>query len=195
MVAHTSTPENGGVVVDPGWQSTARLWLRQPTPTDAPACCGSSRSIGGRAQPVRSGHGVVRDRGVVGALAQALVRAWLRQLLRVRESDRPADRQLRGPLDDGSDGAGTQPHVPLRPSRWGRGYASEASRTVLDWTLENLPGQVVLTRARPGKLASQAVARKIGLRRDPLFDDEGEDGLDWAFTNRSRHGSPMRPDR
>ena len=37
MVADTSTPENGGVAVDPGWQSTARLWLRQPTPADAPA--------------------------------------------------------------------------------------------------------------------------------------------------------------
>jgi RimJ/RimL family protein N-acetyltransferase len=81
------------------------------------------------------------------------------------------------------------------PRVWGRGYATEASRAILDWACQNLPGQVVLARVRPGNLASQAVARKVGLRRDPVFDDEGADGLDWAFTNRSRPGSPVRPDR
>jgi hypothetical protein len=34
-------------------------------------------------------------------------------------------------------------------------------------------------------LASQRVATKIGLRRDPAFDDQGEDGVDWAFNDRS----------
>jgi len=30
------------------------------------------------------------------------------------------------------------------------------------------------------------VARKAGLQRDTTLDDEGEDGLDWAFTNRKQ---------
>jgi len=67
---------------------------------------------------------------------------------------------------------------------WGRGYATEAAQAVLDWACQNVPGQVVLARVRPGNLASQGVARKIGLRREPFFDDQGRDGLDWAFTNR-----------
>ena len=32
------------------------------------------------------------------------------------------------------------------------------------------------------------VATKIGLRRDPAFDDEGQDGLDLAFTSRPPQG-------
>lgn len=70
------------------------------------------------------------------------------------------------------------------PSAWGRGYATEAALAVLDWTSWNLPHQTVLARVRPRNAASQAVARRIGLRRDPHFDDQGMDGLDWAFTNR-----------
>lgn len=70
------------------------------------------------------------------------------------------------------------------PSAWGQGYATEAALAVLEWASLNLPGQIVLARVRPGNAASQAVARRIGLRRDPLFDDQGQDGLDWAFTNR-----------
>ena len=58
------------------------------------------------------------------------------------------------------------------------------STSVLDWASWNLSGQIVLARVRPRNEASQAVARRIGLRRDPPFDDQGKDGLDWAFTNR-----------
>lgn len=71
------------------------------------------------------------------------------------------------------------------PSVWGRGYATEAAAAVLQWTHEALPAELVVARIRPLNLASQSVATKIGLRRDPAFDDPGEDGLDWAFTDRS----------
>jgi len=72
----------------------------------------------------------------------------------------------------------------FHPSTWGQGYATEAADAALDWAQESLPAELVLARIRPTNLASQRVATKIGLRRDPAFDDQGEDGLDWAFSNR-----------
>ncbi len=79
------------------------------------------------------------------------------------------------------------------PTTWGQGYATEAAGAVSDWALQNLPGQVVLARVRPDNLASQGVARKIGLRRDPILDDHGDDGLDWAFTSRPQRESSAHP--
>ncbi|GAB3882732.1 GNAT family N-acetyltransferase [Terrabacter terrigena] len=73
----------------------------------------------------------------------------------------------------------------FHPSAWGQGYATEAAAALLHWAQESLPAEPVVARIRPTNLASQRVATKIGLRRDPAFDDHGEDGLDWAFTHRS----------
>lgn len=70
------------------------------------------------------------------------------------------------------------------PTSWGQGYATEAANATVQWARQRLPGQVILARIRPAHLASQYVASKVGLRRDPTLDDIGEDGLDWAFTNR-----------
>ncbi|WP_344060819.1 GNAT family N-acetyltransferase [Terrabacter lapilli] len=71
------------------------------------------------------------------------------------------------------------------PSTWGHGYATEAAGALVHWAQDSIPGELVVARIRPTNLASQRVATKIGLRRDPAFDDEGEDGGDWAFTDRS----------
>jgi [ribosomal protein S5]-alanine N-acetyltransferase len=73
----------------------------------------------------------------------------------------------------------------FHPSIWGKGYATEAAAAHLQWAQESLPSELVVARVRPTNLASQSVATKIGLRPDPDFDDQGEDGVDWAFTNRS----------
>lgn len=70
------------------------------------------------------------------------------------------------------------------PSTWGRGYATEATAALVHWARESLPGEIVVARIRPTNLASQRVATRVGLRRDPDFDDRGEDGLDWGFTDR-----------
>ena len=72
----------------------------------------------------------------------------------------------------------------FRPPTWGQGYATEAAGAVVTWSEQTLPGQVVVARVRPEHLASQRVATKIGLRRDSTLDDVGDDGLDWAFSNR-----------
>jgi RimJ/RimL family protein N-acetyltransferase len=73
----------------------------------------------------------------------------------------------------------------FHPSTWGQGYATEAAAGLLQWAQESLPTDLVVARIRPTNPASQRVATKIGLRRDPAFDDHGEDGVDWAFTCRS----------
>lgn len=72
----------------------------------------------------------------------------------------------------------------FHPSTWGLGYATEAATALLHWAQESLPTELVVARIRPSNEASQRVATKIGLLRDPAYDDEGEDGVDWAFTSR-----------
>ncbi len=73
---------------------------------------------------------------------------------------------------------------------WGRGYATEAAGAALHWAEKSLPNHLVVARIRPMHTASQRVETKVGLRRDPAFDDVGADGMDWAFTNAREPGSP-----
>jgi len=70
------------------------------------------------------------------------------------------------------------------PEMWGRGFATEAAATVLARALDEMPAETVVARVRPDNRASQHVALKAGLQRDATMDSQGEDGLDWAFTNR-----------
>ena len=171
--------------VPPEWQSTTRLSLRPPTPADAPAVL-----------RILSDESVVKynpaDRVEDLSEVEALLGRWLEHWSQhdfgnccVFEKD---TGQLIGNCGVRRMTVHAAPVLNLmyrfRPSAWGRGYATEAALAVLDWTSRNLPGQIVLARVRPRNAASQAVARRIGLRRDPLFDDQGKDGLDWAFTNR-----------
>jgi len=72
----------------------------------------------------------------------------------------------------------------LVPDAWRRGLATEAVEGVVSWVMAEKPSEVILARVRPENLASQNVAVKAGLHRDVALDDEGEDGLDWAYTNR-----------
>lgn len=72
----------------------------------------------------------------------------------------------------------------LRPEVWGRGYGTEATRTVLDWVRRRHPEETILARIRPKNSASRNVALKAGLVRDPALDEHGEDGLDLSFSNR-----------
>lgn len=169
----------------PEWQSTARLSLRPPGSADAPAIL-----------RILSNPSVVRHNpsDLVGELSEveALLERWDEHWSAHGFGNCCVFETETGRLI-GNCGirwmtVQAAPVLNLMyrfdPSTWGRGYATEAARTVVDWALQNLPGQVVLARVRPGNLASQAVAEKVGLRRDPTFDDRGADGLDWAFTSR-----------
>lgn len=70
------------------------------------------------------------------------------------------------------------------PDVWGRGFATEAAVAIVSRALEELPAETIVARVRPDNLSSQNVARKAGLQRDAAMDCQGEDGQDWAFTNR-----------
>ena len=182
--------------VPPEWRSTARLSLRPPTPADVPAVL-----------RLLSDPSVVEhnpsDLVVKLSEIEALFGRWLGHWSEHGFGNCCVFEKETGRLigNCGIRWMSVQGAPVLNlmyrfdPGTWGRGYATEAAWAVLDWTRQHLPGQVVLARVRPGNLASQGVATKIGLRRDPSFDDQGADGVDWAFTSRSHHGPPMRPDR
>lgn len=69
------------------------------------------------------------------------------------------------------------------PDAWGRGLATEAAAAVVAKALADLPTETVVARVRPDNEPSQRVARKIGLRREPALDCEGQDGLDRVFVS------------
>jgi len=58
----------------------------------------------------------------------------------------------------------------LRPEARGKGYATEASRALLDWAFEELDVPYVTAMIRPGNAASVAVAERLGMT--PLREDE-----------------------
>ena len=180
--------------VHPGWQSTARLSLRPPTPADAPAVL---RILSNRSVVEHNPSDLVVELSEIEMLFVRWLKHWSEHgfgnccVLEKQTGELIGNCGIRWMTVQAAPVLNLM--YRFDPSAWGRGYATEAARAVLDWTFQNLPGQVVLARVRPGNLASQRVATKIGLRRDPIFDVQGEDGLDWAFTSRSHPGSPMRP--
>lgn len=70
------------------------------------------------------------------------------------------------------------------PDVWGRGYATEAARAAVTWAIAAHPEATILARVRPDNQASQRVALKAGLQRDPTLDEDGQDGPDIAFSIR-----------
>lgn len=177
--------QNGGVSVPDEWLSTDRLSLRPPTPGDVPA------EFELLTNPLVVYHNP-SDAVSVPADVMWVLRRWIYHWAQegfgnccVFEKDSGA---LVGNCGIRRSMAETQPVLNLMyrfdPSVWGRGYATEAARAVLGWAREHLPGEVVLARVRPENTASQRVAVAIGLERDPLFDSEGSDGQEWAYTTR-----------
>lgn len=58
--------------------------------------------------------------------------------------------------------------------RWGRGYATEAARTVADTTFSRLDVDRLISVIRPDNAASIRVARKLGAVYDGTVDLHGE---------------------
>ena len=53
----------------------------------------------------------------------------------------------------------------IRADKWRRGYAFEAANAVIDWAEWELPGEVLYARIHQNNMASQGLARKVGMRR------------------------------
>jgi [ribosomal protein S5]-alanine N-acetyltransferase len=178
------------VSAHPDWQSTARLSLRPPTAEDAPAVL---RILSNRTVVEHNPSDLVLDLSEIEVLLGRWLDHWAEHGFGNCCVFEKATGRLVGNCGVRWMTVHEAPVLNLMyrfdPSIWGRGYATEAARAVLDWTFQAMPDQLVLARIRPGNLASQAVASKIGLRRDPSFDDQGPDGLDWAFTSRPHQGS------
>ena len=50
----------------------------------------------------------------------------------------------------------------LAREHWGRGYATEAARSVLDWIRAERPSERLISLIHPGNLPSQRVAARLG---------------------------------
>lgn len=59
----------------------------------------------------------------------------------------------------------------FEPSAWGNGYATEMASTAVVLARRLLPELPIIVRTRPGNLAAQAVAAKLGLTHAPHLDD------------------------
>lgn len=53
----------------------------------------------------------------------------------------------------------------LRADAWLRGYGTEAAEAVIDWLEWERPGELLVARIHKDNAASQALARKLGMRR------------------------------
>lgn len=77
------------------------------------------------------------------------------------------------PVDDEMPFTGVEAGWRLARPAWGHGYATEAARAVLTFGFQNLELPEILAVTAATNLRSQAVMRRLGMRRDPSddFDD------------------------
>ena len=165
--------------------STARLQLAAPTPADALAIL----AIAGDPRAVEHNPS---DLLADLTEAQDLVGRWIRHWRDrgfgywcVRESGQSRVVGYCGLKTSTVKGLSVLNLIyRFTPDVWGRGYATEAAAAAVAWGTEHQPSAPIVARVRPDNVASQNVALKVGLRRDEGMDDNGEDGQDFAFTNR-----------
>jgi RimJ/RimL family protein N-acetyltransferase len=66
--------------------------------------------------------------------------------------------------------------------KWGKGYATEAGRASLAFAFESIGLDRVICLAHPENVASQRVARKIGMSIDSMHELDGEQHFIYAIT-------------
>ncbi|MFF8929305.1 GNAT family N-acetyltransferase [Streptomyces longwoodensis] len=86
-------------------------------------------------------------------------------------------------VDDGLPFAGVEIGWRLAREAWGKGYATEAARAVLDFGFDTLGLPEILAVTTATNLRSQAVMRRIGMTRDP----------DGDFDDPTAREGPLRP--
>ncbi len=75
----------------------------------------------------------------------------------------------------------------LRKNYWGKGYATEGSRCLLDYATKSFKPKRIFATAMEKNLASVAVMQKIGLKFEKLFvekgyEDSGEKDVLYSLT-------------
>ncbi|MEU8821097.1 GNAT family N-acetyltransferase [Actinoplanes sp. NPDC048796] len=77
------------------------------------------------------------------------------------------------PVDDQVPFEGTEAGWRLARKTWGKGYATEAARAVLEYGFTQLRLPEILAIAAAGNVRSHAVMRRLGMTHDPAddFDD------------------------
>jgi RimJ/RimL family protein N-acetyltransferase len=84
----------------------------------------------------------------------------------------------------------------LDDAAWGRGYATEAARAVLEWAFTTLDLNRVQAETDTRNLASARVLEKLGfvregtLREDCVVDGEVSDSWVYGLIGRDRQPSP-----
>ncbi|MFJ4483502.1 GNAT family N-acetyltransferase [Streptomyces longwoodensis] len=86
-------------------------------------------------------------------------------------------------VDDGLPFGGVEIGWRLAREAWGKGYATEAARAVLDFGFDTLGLPEILAVTTATNLRSQAVMRRIGMTRDP----------DGDFDDPTASEGPLRP--
>ncbi|MBT9255295.1 GNAT family N-acetyltransferase [Phycicoccus sp. KQZ13P-1] len=164
---------------------TERVRLDRPLATDAPgvfAILGDARTV------EHNPSELLNDEGGATELVSRWIRHWDEHGFGYWCARLPGEDRIIGYVGVKRMTVRARPVLNLvyrlAPDAWGRGLATEAVAGVVSRVAARMPAEVILARVRPGNLASQNVAVKVGLRRDIALDDHGEDGLDWAFTNR-----------
>lgn len=170
-------------MADHGALETARLHLSPPTRADVAAVL----AIAGDPRAVEH-----NPSDLVTSVAQAeeLVDRWIRHWERfgfgyscVRLTGQPDVVGYCGiKVVRFRDGEALNLIYRFAPAVWGTGLATEAATRVVAYAAEHQPERRLIARIRPGNLASQRVATKVGLRHDETLDLEGQDGLDLIFT-------------
>jgi RimJ/RimL family protein N-acetyltransferase len=78
------------------------------------------------------------------------------------------------PVDEGLPFHGVEIGWRLARGAWGRGYATEAARAVLEYGFGTLGLHEILAIAAAGNARSHAVMKRLGMVHDHDFDDPNE---------------------
>jgi len=72
---------------------------------------------------------------------------------------------------------------------WGQGLATEAAIAARDYGFDRLGFDRLISIIQPGNLASQDVARKVGMRHEKMRDVRGTDCMIFSMTRADRSQS------
>jgi RimJ/RimL family protein N-acetyltransferase len=101
-------------------------------------------------------------------------RGWGWWAIEVRETGEFAGMAGLDPVDEGLPFHGIEIGWRLARWAWGRGYATEAARAVLEYGFGTLDLREILAIAAAGNVRSHAVMKRLGMVHDRDFDDPTE---------------------